>query len=196
MHRVDGGRCFSVEAGNSIRLVDAGLIGQAMRDSTPRPGRRGGAGRSTRQLRVQVDLECFGCRESDLGLKTFYHLIFSMAQDIEMKSADDKDKDKKLDATKEDKKEEKVEAPPKPMSLKEGESGRPPMPIQYNELIHNPTSHPPTEIKLNLILLDRAVHAIEPRFSARVLRTLTTLRKKLEKETLKEVIESSYPRCE
>lgn len=90
-----------------------------------------------------------------------------MAQDIEMKAADDKEK--KVEAKKDDKKEDKVEVQPKPMTVKE-------------------------EIKLNLALLDRAVHAIEPRYSARVLRTLTTLRRRLDKESLSEVIETCYPK--
>ena len=119
-----------------------------------------------------------------------------MAQDIEMKAADDKEK--KVEAKKDDKKEDKVEVQPKPMTVKEGEwswlnSSHHPAPALA---AHTIPLRDHTEIKLNLALLDRAVHAIEPRYSARVLRTLTTLRRRLDKESLSEVIETCYPKCE
>ncbi|KAJ6473537.1 diphenol oxidase-A2 [Mycena vitilis] len=76
--------------------------------------------------------------------------------DIEMKPADkkeDKKDDKKTDK-KDEKKEE--EEPPKP----------PPTPVQ--------------EIKLNVVLIERAVATLEPRFAHRALRTMTALRKRLD----------------
>ncbi|KAL7416303.1 hypothetical protein BDY24DRAFT_229598 [Mrakia frigida] len=57
------------------------------------------------------------------------------------------------------------------------------------------------ELRLNLSLIDRAVSSFEPRFAQRVLRTLTTLRKKLNKqedgvEVLKQVMKENYPKSE
>lgn len=48
------------------------------------------------------------------------------------------------------------------------------------------------EIKQNLSTIDKAVQSLEPRFTARALRTLTTLRKKLYREGLEEVVEGGY----
>ncbi|KAH7345253.1 proteasome regulatory subunit C-terminal-domain-containing protein [Rhizoctonia solani] len=50
------------------------------------------------------------------------------------------------------------------------------------------------EIKANLGLLDRAVSTVEPRFTVRVLRNLTGLRKKLNADHLREAISSAYPK--
>jgi 26S proteasome regulatory subunit N3 len=52
------------------------------------------------------------------------------------------------------------------------------------------------EIKQNLTLINRAVHNLEPRFTARVLRTLTGLRKKLYREALQEVVNDLYPKSQ
>ncbi|KAG7571407.1 hypothetical protein FFLO_00590 [Filobasidium floriforme] len=52
----------------------------------------------------------------------------------------------------------------------------------------------PQEIKQNLTLINRAVHNLEPRFTARVLRTLTGLRKKVYREALQEVVNDVYPK--
>jgi len=52
------------------------------------------------------------------------------------------------------------------------------------------------EIKQNLTLINRAVHNLEPRFTARVLRTLTGLRKKLYREVLQEVVNDVYPKSQ
>jgi 26S proteasome regulatory subunit N3 len=52
------------------------------------------------------------------------------------------------------------------------------------------------EIKQNLTLINRAVHNLEPRFTARVLRTLTGLRKKLYREALQEVVNDVYPKSQ
>lgn len=47
------------------------------------------------------------------------------------------------------------------------------------------------------MLIGRAVATIEPRFTTRVLRTLTTLRKKLTRKALKEVLDRAFPKgCE
>lgn len=50
-----------------------------------------------------------------------------------------------------------------------------------------------TEIKQNIVLITRAVHNLEPRFTARVLRTLTGLRRRMYREALSSVVESTYP---
>ncbi|CAE6460226.1 unnamed protein product [Rhizoctonia solani] len=63
-----------------------------------------------------------------------------------------------------------------------------------------PTEAPPApisvsaEIKANLALLDRAVSTVEPRFTVRVLRNLTGLRKKLNADHLREAVSSAYPK--
>ncbi|CAE7157761.1 unnamed protein product [Rhizoctonia solani] len=50
------------------------------------------------------------------------------------------------------------------------------------------------EIRANLALLDRAVSTVEPRFTVRVLRNLTGLRKKLNADHLREAASSAYPK--
>lgn len=92
--------------------------------------------------------------------------------DIEMKPADKKDekKEDKKDDKKTDKKDEKKEKeePPKP----------PPTPIQ--------------EIKLNVVLIERAVATLEPRFAHRALRTMTALRKRLDDLVLRNAVEEVF----
>ncbi|KAI0044948.1 diphenol oxidase-A2 [Auriscalpium vulgare] len=58
-----------------------------------------------------------------------------------------------------------------------------------------PTSPPSpvAEIKSNITLIDRAVSTLEPRFTHRVLRTLTALRKRLNEQILRESISEVYP---
>lgn len=59
-----------------------------------------------------------------------------------------------------------------------------------------PKKEPPTvpqEIRSNALLIDRAVSTLEPRFTLRVLRTLTALRKRLNSKVLAEAIEGVYP---
>nr|ODN97792.1 26S proteasome regulatory subunit N3 [Cryptococcus depauperatus CBS 7855] len=51
-----------------------------------------------------------------------------------------------------------------------------------------------TEIINNITLIGRAVTTIEARFTNRVIRQLTTLRKKLNKKILKAVLEQSFPK--
>ncbi|EJU02426.1 diphenol oxidase-A2 [Dacryopinax primogenitus] len=53
---------------------------------------------------------------------------------------------------------------------------------------------PNVEIKQNLVLIDRAVTTLEPRFTHRVLRTLNHLRKKLNDEVLSKAVEECYAR--
>ncbi|OXH42303.1 26S proteasome regulatory subunit N3 [Cryptococcus neoformans] len=50
------------------------------------------------------------------------------------------------------------------------------------------------EILNNIALIGRAVNNIEPRFTIRVLRTLTSLRKKLTKNVLKSVLDDAFPK--
>ncbi|WVQ99237.1 hypothetical protein IAU59_006369 [Kwoniella sp. CBS 9459] len=50
------------------------------------------------------------------------------------------------------------------------------------------------EILANIALIGRAVTTIEPRFTIRVLRTLTSLRKKLDKDVLKKVLDQAFPK--
>ncbi|KAF8068878.1 PCI domain-containing protein [Lyophyllum atratum] len=82
--------------------------------------------------------------------------------DIEMKAADNKAKD---EGKKEEKKQEEA---PKP----------PPSPV--------------AEIKSNIALIERAVSTLEPRFTHRVLRTLTALRKRINATVLRNAIEQVY----
>ncbi|KAJ3746743.1 PCI domain-containing protein [Lentinula detonsa] len=56
---------------------------------------------------------------------------------------------------------------------------------------------PPTplaEIKGNFVLIDRAVSTLEPRFTHRVLKTLTTLVKKIDEKIIRNAIEEVYPK--
>jgi 26S proteasome regulatory subunit N3 len=51
---------------------------------------------------------------------------------------------------------------------------------------------PAAEIMANLVLVDRAVSSLEPRYTHRVLRSLTSLTKKLNPNVLKDAIQQSY----
>ena len=53
-------------------------------------------------------------------------------------------------------------------------------------------STPEAEIKSNLALIERAVSSLEPRFTHRVLRTLTALRKRIDDSVLRNAIEEAY----
>lgn len=55
---------------------------------------------------------------------------------------------------------------------------------------------PVAEIKNNVALLERAVSTLEPRFTHRVLRTLTALRKRINDSVLREAIESIHAKGE
>nr|GAT59197.1 PCI-domain-containing protein [Mycena chlorophos] len=85
-----------------------------------------------------------------------------MPADVEMKPAAD-EKDKKPEEKKEDQ-EEKPAPPPTPLQ----------------------------EIKANVVLIERAVASIEPRFAHRALRTLTALRKKLDVVVLRSAVSEVY----
>ncbi|KAG6854107.1 hypothetical protein C0991_010522 [Blastosporella zonata] len=82
--------------------------------------------------------------------------------DVEMKGAVSKAKD----ATKKDAKEEEI---PKAVPVT-----------------------PVAEIKSNIALIERAVSTLEPRFTHRVLRTLATLRKRIDATVLRTAIEQVY----
>ena len=49
------------------------------------------------------------------------------------------------------------------------------------------------EIKANISFIERGVTTLEPRFTHRVLRTLTALRKRLNGEVLRDAISEIYP---
>ena len=56
-----------------------------------------------------------------------------------------------------------------------------------------PPPTPAAEIKSNIALIEKAVWSLEPRFTHRVLRSFTTLRKKLDDAVLREAIQEVYP---
>jgi len=56
-----------------------------------------------------------------------------------------------------------------------------------------PPPTPTAEIKSNIALIEKAVWSLEPRFTHRVLRTFTSLRKKLDDAVLREAIQEVYP---
>lgn len=81
--------------------------------------------------------------------------------------------------------------PMKPADDKKKEDAKP-----EEQKKEEPKKEPPTvpqEIRTNALLIDRAVSTLEPRFTLRVLRTLTALRKRLNSKVLKEAIEGVYP---
>jgi len=55
-----------------------------------------------------------------------------------------------------------------------------------------PPPTPVDEIKSNTTLIERAVSTLEPRFTNRVLRTLTALRKRVDDTVLRTAIEEVY----
>jgi len=56
-----------------------------------------------------------------------------------------------------------------------------------------PPPTPAAELKANITLIEKAVSSLEPRFTHRVLRSFTALRKKLDDAVLREVIQGAYP---
>ena len=84
--------------------------------------------------------------------------------DVEMKPTDDKKKGKKEDENKEEAKEEPKPEPPTPAA----------------------------EIKSNAAQIERAVSTLEPRFTHRVLRTLTALRKRVDDAALRTSVDEIY----
>jgi len=57
----------------------------------------------------------------------------------------------------------------------------------------SPPPTPAAEIKSNVALIEKAVWSLEPRFTHRVLRSFTALRKKLDDAVLREAIQEVYP---
>ena len=53
---------------------------------------------------------------------------------------------------------------------------------------------PVAEIKANATLIERAVATLEPRFTHRVLRSLTALRKRVDDKTLRDAVAEVYPK--
>jgi 26S proteasome regulatory subunit N3 len=51
---------------------------------------------------------------------------------------------------------------------------------------------PVSEIKSNVALIERAVSTLEPRFTIRVLRSLTALRKRLDEKALCDAVSEVY----
>ncbi|KIJ61619.1 hypothetical protein HYDPIDRAFT_31221 [Hydnomerulius pinastri MD-312] len=84
-----------------------------------------------------------------------------------------------VEATKAKKPEEKAKKDEKADATKEEPKPVPPTPT--------------AEIKSNIALIERAVADIEPRFTHRVLRSLTALRKRLNDKVLHDAIEENYP---
>ena len=59
--------------------------------------------------------------------------------------------------------------------------------------VATPPLSPVSEIKSNVTLIERAVSTLEPRFTIRVLRSLTALRKRLDDKALYDAISEIYP---
>jgi len=87
--------------------------------------------------------------------------------DVEMKPSTDKKPEEKPEDKKDKKEDKKEEQKPTPVP-------------------------PEVEIKNNAVLIDRAVATLEPRFTHRVLRTLTALRKRVTADVLRTAIERIY----
>jgi 26S proteasome regulatory subunit N3 len=85
--------------------------------------------------------------------------------DVEMVKATDKKEDKKD----EKKDEKKLDPKPEPLT-------------------------PTQEIKANIALIDRAINDLETRFTHRVLRSLTALRKRINDKVLRDAIDENYPK--
>lgn len=81
-----------------------------------------------------------------------------------------------------DAKEAKVEPAPQVLTVEDGELSR------HADLLLT------AEILNNITLIGRAVATAEPRFTTRVLRTLTHLRKKLTKPALKDALDRAFPK--
>ena len=92
-------------------------------------------------------------------------ITFTTMADVEMKPVEEKKKDEEKKVGEEKDKSEEKKLPP---TVQE-------------------------EIKTNVILIERAVSTLEPRFTLRVLRMLTALRKRLTEENLVGVIGEVYP---
>lgn len=75
----------------------------------------------------------------------------------------------------------------KATNIKKDEKGK-------EETVKHVPLTPVAEIKANIVLIERAVSTLEPRFTHRVLRTLTALRKRIDATVLRAVIEQIYTR--
>lgn len=87
---------------------------------------------------------------------------------------------KPAEAGKAEKKEEEKKDDKKPEDAKAEEPKKEPPSV-------------PVEIRSNALLIDRAVSTLEPRYTMRVLRTLSALRKRLNAKVLTEAIDGIYP---
>ena len=56
----------------------------------------------------------------------------------------------------------------------------------------SPLASPVSEIKSNVALIERAVSTLEPWYTIRVLRSLTTLRKRLDDKALSDAVSEIY----
>jgi 26S proteasome regulatory subunit N3 len=69
-----------------------------------------------------------------------------------------------------------------------------PVEEKNEEQVKPPPLTAAAEIKANISFIERAVTTLEPRFTHRVLRTLTALKKRLDDAALREAIVEVYPR--
>ncbi|KAI0296401.1 diphenol oxidase-A2 [Russula brevipes] len=65
--------------------------------------------------------------------------------------------------------------------------------VDAKDDVATPPLSPVAEIKSNVTLIERAVSTIEPRFTIRVLRSLTALRKRLDDKALRDAVSEVYP---
>ena len=65
--------------------------------------------------------------------------------------------------------------------------------VDAKDDVATPPLSPVSEIKSNVTLIERAVSTLEPRFTIRVLRSLTALRKRLDDKALCDAISEVYP---
>jgi hypothetical protein len=63
---------------------------------------------------------------------------------------------------------------------------------EAKEQVLTPPLSPVSEIKSNVTLIERAVSTLEPRFTIRVLRSLTSLRKRLDDKALCDAVSEVY----
>lgn len=91
-------------------------------------------------------------------------------------------------------KEKEATAPAVESKDAKPEPAPPVLSVEDGELIDVLQVTDTAEILNNITLIGRAVSTIEPRFTTRVLRTLTHLRKKLTKPALKDVLERAFPK--
>jgi hypothetical protein len=65
--------------------------------------------------------------------------------------------------------------------------------VDAKDDIATPPLSPVSEIKSNVTLIERAVSTLEPRFTIRVLRSLSALRKRLDDKALCDAVSEIYP---